>query len=60
VVGTSRTLPDGVRTTQPRDATDADFRQQLSILRAGINQLRLPTGGTLDYVIRPPAGGVVP
>ncbi len=60
VVGTSRTLPDGVRTTQPRDATDADFRHQLSILRAGINQLRLPTGGNLDYVVRPAAGGVVP
>lgn len=60
VVGTSRTLPDGVRTTQPRDATDADFRQQLGILRAGINQLRLPTGGNLDYVVRPAAGGVVP
>jgi hypothetical protein len=60
VVGTSRTLPDGVRAFPPRDATDAEFSKQLGILRTGINQLRLPTGGNLDYVIRPPAGGVVP
>lgn len=53
VIGTSRTLPDGVRATQPRDATDLDFQNQLRILRAGVNQFRDPTGPNLDYVIRP-------
>jgi hypothetical protein len=53
VIGTSRTLPEGVRATQPRDATDADFRNQLRILRAGVNQDRGPSGPNLDYVLRP-------
>jgi hypothetical protein len=60
VIGTSRTLPQGVTTTAPRDATDADFRNQLRILRVGINQFRGPTGPNLDYVLRPAPGTVVP
>lgn len=60
VIGTSRTLPDGVRATAPRDANDADFRNQLRILRAGINQLGGASGPNLDYVVRPAPGTVVP
>jgi hypothetical protein len=59
VITTARTLPDGVRTTPPRDATDADFRNQLRILRAGLNQLRQPTGANLNYVPRPAPGTVL-
>jgi len=59
VIGTSRTLPDGVRATAPRDATDADFRNQLRILRVGISQLRHQTGPQLDYVLRPAGNTVV-
>jgi hypothetical protein len=53
VIGTSPTLPQGVRATPPRDATDADFRNQLRILRAGVNQDRGPSGPNLDYIVRP-------
>ena len=59
VVTTAKTLPDGVQTTPARDATDADFRNQLRILRVGQNQLRQPTGANLDYVLRPAAGTVI-
>jgi hypothetical protein len=60
VITTARTLPDGVRTTPPpRDATAADFQNQLHILRIGQNNLRGPTGPHLDYVVRPPAGTVI-
>jgi hypothetical protein len=58
VIGPSRTLPEGVRATQPRDALDADFRNQLRILRAGLNQDRGPSGPNLDYV-PPPAPNTV-
>lgn len=53
VIGTSSTLPGGVRATQPRDAIDVDFQNQLRILRTGVNQFRQPTGANLDYVLRP-------
>ena len=58
VIGPSNTLPEGVRATRPRDATDADFRNQLRILRAGLNQDRGSSGPNLDYVL-PPAPGTV-
>jgi hypothetical protein len=53
VIRNSRTLPGGVLATQPRDATNVDFLNQLRILRAGVNQFRQPTGPNLDYVLRP-------
>jgi hypothetical protein len=59
VITTERTLPGGVIATPPRDATDADFRNQLRILRVGLNQLRMPTGPNLDYVLRPAPGTVI-
>jgi peptidoglycan hydrolase-like protein with peptidoglycan-binding domain len=53
------TLTANVRTTPPRDATAADFQNQLRILRIGQNQLRGPTGPHLDYVVRPTPGTVI-
>jgi hypothetical protein len=60
VIGPSRTLPSGVLATAPRDATDADFRNQLRILRTGIGALHLRAGPNLDYIVRPPPNTVVP
>ncbi len=61
VIGTSRTLPDGVRETPPRDATDADFRNQLRILRTGVTNLSGQSSGpNLDYIVRPAPNTVVP
>ncbi|AEF99382.1 hypothetical protein [Methylomonas methanica] len=52
-IGTARTLPAGVQVRQPRDASAADFANQLRILRAGINQFRQATGGGLNYLLPP-------
>jgi hypothetical protein len=60
VINAARTLPQGVSPTPPRDAGAADFQNQLRILRAGLNQLRMPTGAGLDYVVQPAANTVVP
>jgi hypothetical protein len=40
----------------PRSATSFEVREQIRILRAGINQLRAPTGGTLNYRTAPANG----
>jgi hypothetical protein len=60
VINPHRTLPQGVTATPPRDAVAADFQNQLRILRLGLNQFRQPTGATLDYVVQPAMGSVVP
>jgi hypothetical protein len=60
VINAARTLPQGVSGTPPRDANAGDFQNQLRILRAGLNQLRQPTGATLDYVVQPAPDSVVP
>lgn len=59
-IGTARTLPAGVQVRPPRDATAADFANQLRILRAGINQLRQATGGGLNYILPPAPNTLVP
>jgi hypothetical protein len=61
VIGTSRTLPAGVAATAPRDATDADFQNQVRILRKGLSNSRgLSTGPNLNYIVRPAPNTVVP
>lgn len=59
-IGVERTLPLGVRVRPHRDATAADFANQLRILRAGINQFRDPTGGNLNYLLPPTQNSIVP
>jgi hypothetical protein len=60
VIGTANKLPEGIMVRQrPRDATDMDFRNQLRILKLGLNQYRAPTGANLDYVLPPTADSVV-
>jgi hypothetical protein len=61
VIGTANKLPEGIMVRQrPRDATDMDFRNQLRILKLGLNQYRAPTGPNLDYVLPPTPDSVVP
>lgn len=41
-----------------RPATDAELRDQIRILEAGVNQFRQPTGGRLIYNLPPAAGSI--
>lgn len=59
VINAARSLPQGVTATPPRDATAGDFQNQLRILRLGLNQMRQPTGATLDYMLPPAADNTV-
>lgn len=59
-IGTALTLPAGVQVRPPRDASAADFANQLRILRAGINQFRQATGGGLNYILPPRPNTIVP
>ncbi len=61
VIGTARKLPEGIIVRQrPREATDMDFRNQLRILKLGLNQYRGSTGPNLDYVLPSSPDSVVP
>ncbi len=58
-IGTSLTLPQGVTPRRHRDASTADFREQLRILRLGRNQLGHNTGPNLNYLLPPTNNSIV-
>ena len=51
VINQATTLPDGVTVRRPRDATAADFRNQLRILRLGQNLSGWAGPGPLPPVV---------
>jgi len=58
-IGAKMTLPLGVREKPRRDATTADFDNQLHILRKGVNQFGDPTGRGLNYLLPPSPGSII-